>query len=391
MILYLLYNTLNYIFREDFMTKDKLIEFVRKKDFKFVEELSNGSFGKTVLLKDDNINHNFVCKKYEPLKGINKEDYYTHFINEIKLLHLLYHDNIVRIFNYYLYPEKYTGYIMMEYVEGEDILSHLKKFPENLNSVFEQTIKGFVYLEDNNILHRDIRPTNIMVDDNSNVKIIDFGFGKQIEFEEDNNKSISINWWGSVTPTDFDKKIYDNKTEIFFLGLLFQDIIQEIDSDFKYKHILKEMIKQNYEDRINSFNEIYKSIVEDDNTFELFTNEEKRIYQNFVQVMSDSLSQRESSTSLVMDSDKIIKKLDELKQKTILEDYINSKHLLGVLISGKFKYYNQSFDTHTLKEFLQFFKSISKEKQNIVLYNVETRFNDVESYTVWDDDNEIPF
>lgn len=373
------------------MKQNKIIEFVRKKDFKFVNELSSGSFGKTILLKDDNINHFFVCKKYEPLKGIKKEEYYENFINEIKLLHLLHNDNVVRIFNYYLYPEIQTGYIMMEYVEGEDILSHLINNPEDINSIFEQTIKGFVYLENNNILHRDIRPTNIMVDKNSNVKIIDFGFGKQVEFENDNNKSISINWWGSLTPDDFNKKIYDNKTEIFFLGLLFQDIIHEIDCDFKYKHILREMIKQNYENRIESFNEIYKNIVEDNDSFDLFNYEEKRIYQDFVQVISDSLSKRENSATLLMNNEKLIKQLDELKQKTILEDYISAKHLLNIFINGQYKFYNKNFDTSKLKDFIQFFKSISKEKQNIVLYNIETRFNDINTYLEYEYDGDIPF
>ena len=371
------------------MTKNKIIEFVRKKDYKFLEELSNGSFGKTVLLEDENINQKFVCKKYEPQKGINKETYYKNFINEIKLLHLLYQENIVRIFNYYLYPENFTGYIMMEYVQGEDILTHLKKFPENINNIFEQTIKGFVYLENNNILHRDIRPTNIMVNNNSNVKIIDFGFGKQINFENDNNKSISINWWGSLKPSDFNNEIYDHKTEIFFLGLLFQDIIQEIDVDFKYKHILKEMIIQKYENRIVSFDEIYKRILENNNSFELFNQEEKNIYQEFVQIMFNSLSSREDSTVLNMHIEQIIKNLEELKQKTILEDYINSKHILKAFIKGQYRFYARMFETAKLKDFIHFFKSISKEKQNIVLYNIETRFHDINIY--YNDDEEIPF
>ena len=57
------------------MQENEIIEFLRKKDFKFIKELSNGSFGKTILLEDDYINHKFVCKKYEPLEGIKKEDY----------------------------------------------------------------------------------------------------------------------------------------------------------------------------------------------------------------------------------------------------------------------------------------------------------------------------
>jgi len=42
----------------------------------------------------------------------------------------LYHDNIVRIFNYYLYPELHLGYIMMEFIDGMDIYSYIEQYPE---------------------------------------------------------------------------------------------------------------------------------------------------------------------------------------------------------------------------------------------------------------------
>jgi len=149
------------------MNKDD-IKFIRQKDFKFLKEIGQGALGKTVLLKDEDLNVEFVCKKYKPINGVNKEQYFKNFINEIKLLHLLYHKNIVRIFNYYLYPNYFTGYIVMEFIEGLELDSYLEKYPENINNIFEQLIDGFVYLEENSILHRDIRPSNIMVDNNHN-------------------------------------------------------------------------------------------------------------------------------------------------------------------------------------------------------------------------------
>ena len=142
--------------------------------------------------------------------------------------------------------------------------------------------------------------------------------------------------------------------------------------------------------RIESFNEIYKNIVEDNDSFDLFNYQEKRIYQDFVKVISDSLSKRESSANLLMNNEKLIKQLDELKQKTILEDYINVKHLLKIFINGQYRFYNNSFSTSKLKDFIQFFKSISKEKQNIVIYNIETRFTDIDTYFEYDDED-IPF
>ena len=191
--------------------KSKLIEFIRKKDYKLVKEIGQGGTGRTVLLKDEQIGEHFVCKKYSPYYEDDKDVYFKNFVDEIKLLHLIYHRNVVRVFNYHLYPDQVTGYILMEYIKGVDIESYLKVNPDKINNIFTQAIEGFKYLEQNEILHRDIRPLNVLVSSDDTVKIIDFGFGKKIEFGDSFKKTISLNWLYSV-PDEFNRKVYDFKT-----------------------------------------------------------------------------------------------------------------------------------------------------------------------------------
>jgi len=64
------------------------------------------------------------------------DELYRNFVEEIKLLHMINHQNIVRVFNYYLYPEEKTGYILMEFISGFDIEDYLRRFPEDVNSIF---------------------------------------------------------------------------------------------------------------------------------------------------------------------------------------------------------------------------------------------------------------
>ena len=151
---------------------DNVIEFVRKRNYVLVRELGQGACGKTVLLRDDVIDELFVCKKYSPYYKEHKQEFFDNFLREIKLLHDVYHQNVVRVFNYHLYPEKMTGYILMEYVDGSDIDEYVRANPSSLASIFNQTIKGFCHLESRNILHRDIRPMNLMVTNDGTVKII---------------------------------------------------------------------------------------------------------------------------------------------------------------------------------------------------------------------------
>jgi eukaryotic-like serine/threonine-protein kinase len=372
------------------MDKD-IIKFIRQKDFELLRKIGNGALGETVLLKDEQLNVEFVCKKYKPISGISKEKYFRNFLDEIKILHLLYHKNIVRIFNYYLYPDYYTGYIVMEFIEGEEIDVYLQRYPENINNIFEQVIEGFVYLEENKILHRDIRPSNIMVDKNHNVKVIDFGFGKQIEFIEDNKKSISLNWWGGEIPQDFEDNIYDIQTEVFFIGKLFKKIIDSIDSSFKYYKILNKMTELNPLNRFLSFQEILREIKTEINLIDLFDHEEKQTYQEFANYFSRALSLREDNSKILMNCNVIIKDLELLHKRIMLEDYVNSINILRILISGSYKYKrNESFPLYVFESFVNLLKNCSSEKQNIILYNLETRFLNTQSFNEYDE-SEIPF
>lgn len=375
------------------MNKEE-IKFIRQKDFKLLKEIGQGAVGRTVLLKDEDLDVEFICKKYAPISGVPNELYYKNFIIEIKLLHLLHHKNIVRIFNYYLYPNQFTGYIIMEFIEGQEIDEYLEKYPENINTIFEQVIDGFSYLEENSILHRDIRPSNIMVDNNHNVKIIDFGFGKQQEFIYDEEKSISLNWWGGEKPDDFKNNIYNFKTEIFFIGRLFKNIINKMNCSFNYEIILNRMIESNPINRIDSFKEIIREMrKEENNIIKLFEYSEKNTYLKFAKCFSDSLSSREENSKIIMNTNLIIKDLELLQKRTLLEEYINPKNILTIFISGSYKYLkNKTFPIQVFEEFLNLFKSTSLEKQNIILYNLETRFLNTEYFSDFDDmNNDIPF
>ena len=154
---------------------EEIVKFIRRHDYQLVKELGQGACGKTVLLYDDQIDEQFVCKKFTPCYEERRQELFDNFVRETKILHRVYHENVVRSFNYYLYPEVLTGYILMEFIDGTDIEVFLGTSPELINEVFIQAISGFSYLEANGILHRDIRPLNLMVREDGSLKIIDFG------------------------------------------------------------------------------------------------------------------------------------------------------------------------------------------------------------------------
>jgi serine/threonine protein kinase len=372
---------------------DKIIEFIRKKDYVLVKEIGQGACGKTVLLHDDVIHEHFVCKKYSPMYDEDKELLFKNFIQEIKLLHLLYHKNVVRVFNYYIYPDSYSGYIVMEYVQGSDIEDHLLMFPQNINDIFLQTIEGFWHLEENNILHRDIRPLNIMVTDNGTVKIIDLGFGKQISYESDFEKSISLNWW-CTPPEEFKEKIYNFRTEIYFVGKLFEKIIIDHGIEqFKYFSILNKMCSRQPDNRPESFNNIRNEIQNEKFGEIEFTDDELWAYRSFSDNLFKIISKIKDGVKYKSDVDKLVFQLDHLYKNCMLEESIpDTSKLINCFINGNYRYFSKkTFSADTLKQFIQILKKNSKEKQNIILSNLQTKLDSIPRLYDFTPDSDVPF
>lgn len=372
---------------------NEIIQFLRQKDYLFVKDIGQGGCAKTVLLKDEYIDEYFVCKKYSPASEFNTQTLFDKFVQEIKLLHLVSHKNIVRFFSHYLYPTEKVGYILMEYIIGDNIEEHIKKHPEYINDIFIQTIEGFTYLEQIQILHRDIRPFNILITDSGIVKIIDFGFGKKINFGEGYEKSITLNWWCDVLPREFSDEIYDYKTEIYFVGKLFEKIILENDvANFKYKELLNNMIKYNEDERTDSFNSIHRNILTKRIDELDFTYEEKDAYRNFADTFIQLFIKFENNAIYRTDIEQIIKKLENIYRSSMLEEYLhNNVELTRCFVDGEYNYITkQIVEIFILEDFISLIKSCSKDRQNIILNNLWNRLDTVPRYTKPDEDD-LPF
>ncbi|NVJ47254.1 MAG: protein kinase family protein [Cytophagia bacterium] len=374
------------------------IKFIRSKDYKFIKNIGQGGTGKTVLLQDEIINEQFICKKYSPFYIDTPSSFFEYFKEEIKLLHLAYHKNIVRVYNYYLYPENHTGFILMEYIEGEKIDHFIESNPERLNNIFEQAISGFEYLESSKILHRDIRPENIIISKTGELKIIDFGFGKKAVLENESfNKSLSLNW-RYARPNEFNQDVYDFKTEIYFLGKLFEEIIKDNHLvNFGYKKVLDSMCNPDYEERIDSFFNVRRQLSTSKTSKADFNTKEKEAYREFAHLLINMLGRIDLDSKYKTDIDKIISNLSSIHQNSILEEFIFNTSLIPTcFIEGNFSFYpNESFHVSTLEDFIKLLTTSTMDKRKIIMNNLWQRFDSIRQDPPSDydniDDDSLPF
>lgn len=371
-----------------------VVQFLRKRDYRFVRELGGGACGRTVLLHDDMIDESFVCKKYTPYLESRLEELFKAFTREIKLLHKLHHDNVVRVFNYYLYPEQFSGYILMEHIEGLDIEDFVSTKPESANNIFLQTINGFAYLESQSILHRDIRPNNIMVRADGIVKVIDLGFGKQVQAPDDFNKSITLNWWCS-TPGEFSESRYTFATEVYFVGKLFEKILSDNQiSHFKYTSTLGRMCQHDEHNRVLSFADVEKEIRNDQFLDFDFSEQELEAYRNFADCLCGAIIKIENGCKYIEDVNKITHQLEAAYRNVMLESVVSDASIIiRCFLNGGY-YYNKRLGLYVcnIKEFLRLMKSATEEKRRLIIANLHTRLDGLARYsTPAIDEDDIPF
>lgn len=375
----------------------KILKFEAMKSFKYIKELGSGGTGNTHLFKDETTDMFFAIKKYEPApQNIEfKEELYNRFVDEIKILFKISHPNIVRIYDYYLYPISKVGYLQMEYIPGMPINQYEPTiFDRSWEEIFIETINTFKYLEENNVLHRDIRPENLLIDENQKLKLIDFGFGKiskNSNDKENNNKnSVLLNWPVTEMPEEIKRDSeYNNKTEIYFVGKLYEHIIKDKNIDFKYQSIIDKMIEYSYNKRYNSFEDIYKDISKGIFNEIDFSNKDKGTYRNFADSLYNHIRAYKGTYQLKSNIEQIINDLGNVIKENSLEFYIQSNSkLIDCFISGSYIYNPRTdIQLEIVTEFYNFFIKLPYDRQKNVLDNLHNRLNTIKV----ERDDDLPF
>ena len=144
------------------------------------KELGKGSFA-IVRLGINKINKKkYAIKIYSKISLFDNQKK-TIIKNEISILKKLNHENIMKMYEIIDTPNNL--YLILEYINGISLLQYIKNMSDHkINEkkckiLFYQIVKGINYCQLKNICHRDIKLENILLIDNSKIKIIDFGFG----------------------------------------------------------------------------------------------------------------------------------------------------------------------------------------------------------------------
>lgn len=192
--------------------------------YEILEKIGAGGMSDVYKAKDQVLGR-FVAVKVLKPEFAEDVNFVTKFHTEAQSAAGLQHPNIVNIYD--VGSEEHVHFIVMEYVEGITLKTYIEKkgqlnYKEAI-SIAIQVARGIEAAHHNNIVHRDIKPQNIMISNEGKVKVTDFGIARAAT-----SNTIHSDVMGSVhytSPEQARNGFVDGKSDIYSLGIVMYEMV----------------------------------------------------------------------------------------------------------------------------------------------------------------------
>jgi serine/threonine protein kinase/tetratricopeptide (TPR) repeat protein len=194
--------------------------------YQVIEELGKGGMGRVYKVFDTKIKEKVALKLIKPEIASDKETI-ERFSNELKLARRIRHKNVCGMFD--LGDVEGAHFITMEYVHGEDLKSMIRMMGMlgigAVLSVGKQICDGLAEAHNLEVVHRDLKPQNIMIDKSGNAKIMDFGIARSIREKGITGPNVMIGTPEYMSPEQAEVKEVDQRSDIYSLGVILYEMV----------------------------------------------------------------------------------------------------------------------------------------------------------------------
>ncbi|MGA2587479.1 MAG: protein kinase [Candidatus Aminicenantales bacterium] len=194
--------------------------------YQIIEELGKGGMGRVYKVQDTDIKEKVALKLLRPEITLDKETI-ERFSNELKLARRISHRNVCRMFD--LGRAEGTTFITMEFVPGEDLKSFIHR-SKHLSigtaiSIAKQVCEGLEEAHRLGVVHRDLKPGNIMIDKDGDAKIMDFGIARSLSGRGITGAGVLIGTPEYMSPEQVEGKDIDQRSDIYSLGVILYEMV----------------------------------------------------------------------------------------------------------------------------------------------------------------------
>jgi len=193
--------------------------------YQIIEELGKGGMGKVYKVLDKEISSKVALKLIKPEVAVDKKNI-ERFRSELKLARDISHKHVCRMYD--LNKEKGNYFITMEYVSGEDLKSFIRRAAPISTGrailIAKQVCAGLTEAHRLGIVHRDLKPSNIMIDNEGNARIMDFGIARTVRGKGITGAGVMIGTPEYMSPEQVEAKDTDQRSDIYSLGIILYEM-----------------------------------------------------------------------------------------------------------------------------------------------------------------------
>lgn len=187
-----------------------------------------GVGGMAVVYKAfDNMDQRIVAVKILKDEFIANEEFKRRFKNESKAIAVLSHENIVKVFDV-SYGDK-LQYIVMEYVDGITLKEYVQQQGkiDTREAIYyiSQILRALQHAHDKGIVHRDVKPQNIMLQEDGSIKVTDFGIARFSRSETKTMTECAIGSVHYISPEQAKGNVTDAKTDLYAAGVILYEML----------------------------------------------------------------------------------------------------------------------------------------------------------------------
>jgi len=194
--------------------------------YKIDREIGKGGMATVYLATQESLGRSVVLKILDKVNSAAVADMTQRFIDEGRIVASLHHPNIVTIFDIGTADDEL--YISMEYVQGGDLKKRMESHvsPKVALDIIEKIGSALGSAHSHNVIHRDVKPANILFRDEETPLLTDFGIAKQTDTETDlTSTGIFLGSPNYVSPEQADAKKVDGRSDIYSLGCIFYEML----------------------------------------------------------------------------------------------------------------------------------------------------------------------
>ncbi|MBI1421993.1 MAG: protein kinase [Gammaproteobacteria bacterium] len=195
--------------------------------YRVVKQIGKGAFGVVVLVEDMMVNEEIILKFLNAHMS-SDENIIQRFIHELRYARKITHENIIRIYDFITFGRSYA--ISMEYFKSHSMAFEIKmnKNPNirRMLTIFLDICKGVGYAHSRDVIHRDLKPANILINDQDEVKIVDFGLAAAASSADSRitRTGILVGTPTYMAPEQVRARAIDQRTDIYSLGILLYEV-----------------------------------------------------------------------------------------------------------------------------------------------------------------------